>query len=118
MKTALLVLGAATLLAGLEGARAAPSAYSQAYVAAVAAQADARLANAGVAIPGGRVKVQGTLSGDRLQNARLVASTGDLDADRAIEQSLRRLKVAPVPAELSGRDVVLSVSALPAAPVR
>ena len=118
MKTALLVLGAATLLAGAEGVRAVPAAYSQAYVAAVSAQADARLANQGVAVPGGRARIRGVLSGDRLQGARVVETTGDLAADRAIEQSLRRLKVAPVPAELAGREVTLTLGAPPPVAVR
>ncbi|HEY8615679.1 TonB C-terminal domain-containing protein [Phenylobacterium sp.] len=112
MKTKLLVLGVGALLLGVEGVRAAPAAYAQAYVASVSAQADARLANAGVTPPA-LVKVRGVLSGDRLQNARVVETSGDLAADRAVEQALRRLKVAPTPPELSGREVVLTVGAPP-----
>ncbi|WP_374469255.1 hypothetical protein [Phenylobacterium sp.] len=113
MRTKLLVLGVASLLLSVEGVRAAPAAFHQAYVASVSAQADAKLANSGVILPDGMVKVRGVLSGDRLQNVHLAESTGDLAADRAVEQALRRLKVAPVPAELAGRQVTLTLGAQP-----
>lgn len=113
MKATLVVLAAAGLLLGVEGVRAAPASLNQIYVAGVSAQADARLANAGVALPGRTVKVRGTLSGDRLVGARVVESTGDLATDRAVEDALRRMRTSPVPPELSGREITLTLGEAP-----
>lgn len=113
MKATLVVLAAAGLLLGVEGVRAAPAGLNQIYVAGVSAQADARLANAGVDLPGRTVKARGTLSGDRLLGARVVESTGDLAVDRAVEDALRRMRTSPVPAELAGRDITLTLGEPP-----
>lgn len=109
MKATLVVLAAAGLLLGVEGVRAAPASLHQIYLAGVSAQADAKLANAGVTLPGRTVKVRATLSGNRLVGARVVDSTGDLATDRAVEGALRRMRTSPIPAELSGRDVTLTL---------
>lgn len=109
MKATLVMLAAAGLLLGVEGVRAAPAGPNQIYLAGVSAQADAKLANAGVNLPGRTVRVRGTLSGGQLVGARVVESTGDLAVDRAVEDALRRMRTAPIPAELSGRDITLTL---------
>jgi hypothetical protein len=111
MRAKLILLSAATLLLGAEAARAAPAAV-QTYIAGVSARADARLADVGAAVPAG-VKVRAVVSGDRLQSVRVAEGTGDLAADRAVEQALRRLKVETAPPELSGREVVLTLGVPP-----
>lgn len=114
MSTKLVVLAAASLLLSAEGVRAAPAAAYKLYVAGVAAQAEARLADAAVDLPTPTVQVRGVLRDNQFDNVRLVRSTGDLNADRAIQQALRRLKVDPTPADLAGREVVLTLGDTPA----
>jgi hypothetical protein len=112
MITKFLLIGAAGALF-VSGARAEPNFVDRIYLATVAAQADARLANSGVGLPGA-LKVTGQLSGERLSGVRF-ASTGDLAVDHAVETALRRMPIAPVPAELSGRTVTLTLGPAPIA---
>lgn len=109
----LAALAAAGLMLSVGAVNAAPPAGYRLYVASVSAQAGARLANAGVTLPNGPVKVRGVLRDGQLDNVRLVQSTGDLNADRDIQQALRRLKVGETPADLSGREVILTLGAWP-----
>ena len=91
----------------VSGARAEPNLIDRTYLASVAAQADARLANTGVQLSG-PLKVTAQLSGERLSGVRF-ASTGDLATDDAVNRALRKLPVPQVPAELSGRTVTLTL---------
>jgi hypothetical protein len=111
MHTNLLVLSAAGLLLATGGAHANPDVIDRAYLASVAAQADARLANSGVQLPG-VLRVTGELSGERLSGVRF-ATTGDLATDRAVDAALRKMPIAQVPAELSGRTVTLTLRPAP-----
>ena len=111
MNTNLLVLSAAGLLLATGGVRAEPNVVDRAYLATVAAQADARLANSGVQLPG-TLKVAGELSGERLSGVRF-KSTGDFATDHAVDQALRRMPIAQVPPELSGRTVTLTLGPTP-----
>lgn len=113
MNTKLLVLGAAGLLLATGGVRAEPNVIDRAYLASVSAQADARLANSGVQLPG-TLKVTGELSGQRLSGVRF-KSTGDLATDHAVDKALHRMPIAPVPPELSGRTVTLTLGSTPLA---
>jgi hypothetical protein len=109
----LLLLSVAGLFLATGGVAAAPDAQSQLFVAGVSAQADARLANAGVAVPAQTVKVRATLSGGRLSGVRVAQSSGDLATDRAVEATLRKMKVGQVPAALAGRDITLTLGPSP-----
>ena len=111
MNTNLLVLSAAGLLLATGGVRAEPNVIDRAYLATVAAQADARLANSGVQLPG-VLKVTGELSGQRLSGVRF-KSTGDFATDHAVDQVLRRMPIAQAPPELSGRTVTLTLGPTP-----
>lgn len=113
MNTNLLVLSAAGLLLASGGAHADPNAIDRAYLASVAAQADTRLANAGVQLPGA-LRVTGELSGQRLSGVRF-KSTGDFATDDAVNRALRRMPIAQVPPELSGRTVTLTLGPAPVA---
>jgi hypothetical protein len=113
MNTNLLVLGAAGLLLASGGAHADPNAIDRAYLASVAAQADTRLANAGVQLPG-PLRVTGELSGLRLSGVRF-KSTGDFATDDAVDRALRKMPIAQVPPELSGRTVTLTLGPAPVA---
>ena len=95
----------------VSGARAEPNLIDRAYLASVAAQADARLANTGVELPG-PLKITAQLSGERLIGVRF-ASTGDIVTDHAVDQALRRMPIAQVPAELAGRTVTLTLGPTP-----
>ena len=111
MHTNLLVLSAAGLLLATGGVHAEPNAIDRAYLASVAAQADARLVNSGVQLPGA-LKVTGELSAGRLSSVRF-KSTGDLATDDAVNRALRKMPVGQVPAELSGRTVTLTLGPAP-----
>ena len=111
MHTNLLVLSAAGLLLASGGVRAEPNAIDRAYLASVAAQADARLANSGVQLPGA-LKVTGELSAGRLSGVRF-GSTGDLATDDAVNRALGKMPVGQVPAELSGRTIPLTLGPAP-----
>jgi hypothetical protein len=111
MHTNLLVLSAAGLLLATGGVRAEPNVIDQAYLASVAAQADARLSNTGVQLPG-VLKVTAELSDRRLSGVRF-KSTGDLATDDAVNRALRKMPVGQVPAELSGRTVTLTLGPSP-----
>ncbi len=111
MHTNLLVLSAAGLILATGGVRAEPNVIDRAYLASVAAQADARLANTGVELPG-VLKVTAELSGERLSGVRF-RSTGDLATDDAVNRALRKMPIARVPAELSGRTVTLTLGPAP-----
>ena len=113
MNTNLLVLSAAGLLLATGGAHADPNVIDRAYLASVAAQADARLANGGVQLPG-VLRVTGELSGGRLSGVRF-KSTGDLATDDAVARALRKMPIAQAPAELSGRTVTLTLQPAPVA---
>ena len=105
MKTNLLVLSAAALLLATGGAHADPNAIDRAYLASVARQADGRLADASVQLAG-PLRITGELSGERLSGVRF-KSTGNLATDDAVARALRRMPIAQVPPELSGRTVTL-----------
>jgi len=111
MHTNLLVLSAAGLLLATGGVHAEPNAVDRAYLAAVAAQADARLANTGVQLPGA-LRVTAELSERRLSGVRF-KSTGDLAIDDAVGKALRKMPIGQVPAELSGRTVTLTLGPAP-----
>jgi len=111
MHTNLLVLSAAGLLLATGGVRAEPNVVDRAYLAAVAAQADARLVNNGVQLPGA-LRVTAELSERRLSGVRF-KSTGDLATDDAVGRALRKMPIAQVPAELSGRTVTLTLGPAP-----
>jgi hypothetical protein len=111
MHTNLLVLSAAGLMLATGGVRADPNLMDRAYLASVAAQADARVANAGVQLPGA-LKVTGELSGERLSGVRF-KSTGDLATDDAVARALRKMPIVRPPAELSGRTITLTLGAAP-----
>ena len=113
MHTNLLVLSAAGLLLATGGAHAGSNAVDRAYLASVAAQADARLVNSGVQLPG-VLRVTGELSDRRLNGVRF-KSTGDLATDDAVNKALRKMPIGQVPAELSGRTVTLTLGAPPTA---
>jgi len=113
MHTNLLVLSAAGLLLATGGVRAEPNVIDQAYLASVAAQADARLSNTGVQLPG-VLKVTAELSDRRLSGVRF-KSTGDLATDDAVNRALRKMPVGQVPAELSGRTITLTLGPAPVA---
>ena len=110
MITKFLLIGAVGALF-VSGSRAERSLIDRTYLASVSAQADARLANAGVELPG-PLSVTGEVSGERLSGVRF-ASTGDLVTDRAVDQTLRRMPITQVPAELAGRTVSLTLSPAP-----
>lgn len=107
MYTNLLVLSAAGLLLATGGAHAHPNAIDRAYLASVAAQADARLANTGVQLPG-VLKVTAELEERRLGGVRF-KSTGDPATDDAVARALRKMPIGQAPAELSGRTVTLTL---------
>jgi hypothetical protein len=111
MHTNLLVLSAAGLLLATGGVRAEPNVIDKTYLASVAAQADARLANTGVQLPGA-LRVTAELSGRRLSGVWF-KSTGDLATDDAVNRALRRMPIAQVPAELSGRTITLTLGPAP-----
>ncbi len=92
-------------------AGAEPNLVDRTYLASVAAQADARLANAGVQLPGA-LQVTGRISGERLSGVQF-ASTGDVATDRAVDQALRKMPISQVPAELAGRTVTLTLGPSP-----
>jgi len=106
-----MLIGATGLLLLTGGARAEPNSINQAYLASVAAQAEARLANAGVRLPS-VIHVSGSLSGDLLSGVQ-VAATGDFNLDHAVRQALRRMPLGQVPPELAGRTVRLTIPANP-----
>jgi hypothetical protein len=109
----LLLLSAASLMLATGGVAAAPNAATQLFIVGVAAQADARLANAGVVVPGQPVKVRAALSGERLNGLHVVQSSGDLATDRAIEAVLHKMRVGRAPADLAGRDFTLNLGPSP-----
>jgi TonB family protein len=111
MKTQLLALGAATLLAlSSTAALASPDAQVQAFLKKVETQADGRLAAAGVDLTGRSVAVKATLdSQGLLYGVHVVRSSGSRDADYAVEQALHRLRVNDAPAQLAGADLTLVI---------
>jgi hypothetical protein len=111
MITKFLLIGATGLLLVTGGAKAQPNATDQAYRSSIAAQAEARLANAGVKLPG-VIRVSGSLSGDLLSGVQ-VAATGDFNLDHAVREALRHMPLGQVPAELSGRTVKLTLGPAP-----
>ena len=111
MHTNLLVLSAVGLLLATGEVRAEPNIIDQTYLASVAAQADARLANTGVQLPG-VLRVTAALTDRRLSGVRF-KSTGDLATDDAVDRALRRMPIARAPAELSGRTVILTLGPAP-----
>ena len=116
MNANLLVLSAAGLLLASSGAHADPNVINRIYLASVAAQAEARLANAGVNLPG-VLHVTGQLSGERLGAVRF-PTTGDPATDRRVDATLRKMPIAQVPAELSGRTVALTLGPVPVVAAR
>src|SRR4029078_150505 len=72
-----------------------------------------RLANSGVQLPGA-LKVTGELSAGRLSGVRF-GSTGDPATDDAVDPALRKIAVAQLPAELSGRTIPLTLGPAPVA---
>ena len=109
MKAKLLMLGTAVLLAAAPAASAADRA-AQAFASHAQAVADARLADAAVALPAASTKVRGTIGSDgRLSNVHVVGSTGSRDTDYAVEKALRRLDVGSPPVMLVGADLTLSL---------
>ena len=110
MITKFLLIGAVGALF-VSGTRAEPNLIDRTYLASVSAQADARLANAGVELPG-PLRVTGEVNGERVSDVRF-ASTGDLGADRAVDQTLHNMPIAQVPADLAGRTVSLTLSPAP-----
>lgn len=107
MKTQLLALGAAGLLAlSASVAHASPDAQVQSFLKKVEAQADGRLAAAGVDLAGRTVTVKATVDAEGfLYGVHVVRSSGSRDADYAVEQALHRLRVNDAPAQLAGADV-------------
>jgi hypothetical protein len=109
MKAQLLVLTSAALLLTAGAVQAAPHNPHQLFIERVSAQADARLADVGVALTNSPVRIRTSISGDRLGTVQVVQSSGDPNVDRAIEKSLRKMPVSQAPAELAGRQLVLTL---------
>jgi hypothetical protein len=109
MKAQLLMLSTAGLLLAAGASRAEPNPAIRDFLTGVAAQADARLSITCAALPGQTVRVRGAVSDGRLNGLRMAASTGDLNADQMILRSLRLMRVKDVPAELSGRELILTL---------
>jgi TonB family protein len=111
MKTQLLALGAAGFLAlSATLAQASPDAQVQSFLKKVEAQADGRLAAAGVDLTGRTVTVKATVDSEGLlYGVHVVRSSGSRDADFAVEQALHRLRVNDTPTELAGADVTFVI---------
>jgi TonB family protein len=107
MKTQLLAFSAAALVAlSSTAALARPDSQVTSFLKKVEAQADGRLAAAGVDLAGRKVTVKATVDADGLlYGVHVVRSSGSRDADYAIEQALHRLRVNDAPAQLAGADV-------------
>ncbi|HEY8573164.1 TonB family protein [Phenylobacterium sp.] len=116
MKSHLISLVAAAVLAvaPFATAHAAPPAEVQDFLGHAAASADAKLAAAGVNLAGQPVKVRATVGSDgRLSGLSIAESTGSRDTDAAVEAALKRLAVGPVPAQVAGRKVMLTLGQAP-----
>ena len=109
MKAQLLMLSAAGLImAG--AAHAAESPEVRRFIDDGRATAEAQLAKAGVDLAGQTVSVRGVVTGDgRLNNLRVVRSTGSRDTDAAVAAALHRLRVEDPPPLLSGSQVTLTL---------
>lgn len=106
MKTSILALSAAALLAA-SAAQAAPSA-AQRFAAAAETAAETRLADAGVDLVGQPLTVKASVGGDgRLSSFKVLKSSGSRDVDDQATKALRLLKLADVPAEAVGRKITL-----------
>jgi len=110
MKAQLLVLSAAGLLlsAAPFSACAAPADVER-YVAAASNDADARLADRGVALAGKTVTVRARIGLDRLNGAQVVQTSGSAELDDQVASALRNVKTAKAPPELVGREVTLTL---------
>jgi TonB family protein len=111
MKTQLLAMGAAALVAlSSTAALASPDAQVQTFLKKVEAQADGRLAAAGVDLTGRTVTVKATVDAEGLlYGVHVVRSSGSRDADYAVEQALHRLRVNDAPTQLAGADVTFVI---------
>jgi hypothetical protein len=114
MKAQLIVLGAAGLLLA-SSVHAAPRSDVQQFLDAAHRQGVERLQEAGVALGGQGVSVQGRVEGSgRLSSVHVVKSSGSLDTDARATAALRRLNAASVaPPVLSGRDITLTFADAP-----
>jgi len=111
MKAQLLMLSAAGLiLAGAAHAAEAPEV--RRFLDDGRAAAETQLAKSGVDLAGQTVAVRGVVTGDgRLNNLRVVRSTGSRDKDEAVAGALHRLRLENPPLLLSGSQVTLTLGA-------
>ena len=112
MKSHLLPLVAAAVLVAVPAATAyaAPPAEVRQFLDTAAAKADARLADAGVLPSGQALKVRATVGSDgRIAGLSVVESSGSRDTDAAVKDALKRLAVGPVPTQVAGRAVILTL---------
>jgi TonB family protein len=112
MKSHLLPFVAAAVLVAVPAANAhaAPPAEVRQFLDGAAAKADARLGEAGVQLTGQAVRVRATVGADgRISGLAVVESSGSLDTDAAVKVALKRLAVGPVPAQVAGRAVILTL---------
>jgi TonB family protein len=114
MKAQLLALSAAGLLLA-SSAHAAPPSDVQQFLDAAHRLGVERLQDAGVALGGQSLAVQGRVEGSgRLTGVHVVKSSGSLDTDARVTAALRRLNVAAAaPVALSGRDITLTFADAP-----
>lgn len=113
MKTSILALSAAALLAA-SAAHAALSA-TQRFAAAAETAAETRLADAGVDLTSQPLTVKASIGADRrLSSVKVLKSSGSRDLDDHAAKALRLLKLADVPPEAIGRDITLVLGGPPA----
>jgi len=110
MKAQLLMLSAVGLL--MAGAAHAQPPEVRRFLDDGRAAAEAKLAQSGVDLSGQTVAVRAVVTGEgRLNNLRVVRSTGSLEKDAAVAQALHRLRVEAPPVMLSGAEVTLMLGA-------
>lgn len=111
MKAVPLILSAALLAFG--GAAHAANRDVTEYLQRAGAVATADLAAAGVETGQGLTVEARVGSDGRLNNARVVTSSGSLETDRKATQALRRLRVNAPPNVLIGADVRIAIGVEP-----
>jgi hypothetical protein len=111
MKAQLLMLSAAGLIVAGAAHSAEPPEVRR-FLDGGRAVAEAQLAKAGVDLAGQTVAVRGVVvGGGRLNNLRVVRSTGSRDRDEAVAKALNRLRLEDPPLLLSGSQVTLTLGA-------